>query len=880
LTLASTITARGDWTYVQGTVAPGTSTVVFARDGTTISGSHSLGNARFSPTAAASTYTIASGTIVTVTGQLELAGTNQLTLDTGDIHAEGDVLITNTHTGSGGTATLTFSRSASQTVTGPGTPGQGGLPFVIVDKTGGAVTLAGDVTVAQSITLTSGELTHDIAAANSLTVNGSGGTAVSIAAAGTWSNPSPFTSTIKLGADVANAGSVSFVPSGCDAVDTILIRSTVAGTQRAWTGAGSFVLANVDVKDQAGSAAINVLNGNDSGNNGANWSFGAPGCSGGVVCWDGGGSTNNWSEAANWTFDAVPLSTDSALFNATCTKDASFDVADTIAGLTIDSGYTGSITYAADMTNNGTYVQNAGVVNLGTSTLTQKGSWTYGGGTAPTTGTVVFDDTSLSISGSHTLGDVTFTASGTSKTFTIAGGTTLTIGGTLTLAGSAGVLLATGDIHAQGHVTVTNSSTQGGGNATLTLNGSGAQTLTGSGTVGQGLLPIVIIDKAAGTLTLASILSTQDDWMYMQGAIASGSSTVAFVDTLAISGSHTLGKISFDSGSGTNTFTIAGGTTLTAADTLTLSGAGAIVLDTGTLAAKGDVTITNTSTAGGGSATLSLEGAADQTLSGPGTSGQGELPSVVVNKTTGGVSIVGNVAVEDSLTITSGTLRHDTTSANSLRVLGAGTAVSVAADGAWTNNSTATSTITLAGGISNSGSIDFDATEDNCGDPDVVLVRSSVAGTQRSWSGAGSFSMVDVDVKDQAGSASITVEKGTDSGNNGANWVFEATCSGAPPPPPVEPVNSSSDSTSGSTLTWTHVVGSGSDRLLVVGVDMYTNGDNVTVTSVTLDPSAPSCSASPTTYTTVGTPQYTVPADCDTVTVEVWGAGGGGATGD
>ena len=32
--------------------------------------------------------------------------------------------------------------------------------------------------------------------------------------------------------------------------------------------------------------------------------------------------------------------------------------------------------------------------------------------------------------------------------------------------------------------------------------------------------------------------------------------------------------------------------------------------------------------------------------------------------------------------------------------------------------------------------------------------------------------MVDVDVRDQAGTAVITVFNGTDTGNNGSNWTF------------------------------------------------------------------------------------------------------------
>jgi len=42
-----------------------------------------------------------------------------------------------------------------------------------------------------------------------------------------------------------------------------------------------------------------------------------------------------------------------------------------------------------------------------------------------------------------------------------------------------------------------------------------------------------------------------------------------------------------------------------------------------------------------------------------------------------------------------------------------------------------------------------------------------------------------VDVKDQAGTAAITAYSSTNTGNNGANWTFNASCSGFTPRPPA-----------------------------------------------------------------------------------------------
>jgi hypothetical protein len=85
----------------------------------------------------------------------------------------------------------------------------------------------------------------------------------------------------------------------------------------------------------------------------------------------------------------------------------------------------------------------------------------------------------------------------------------------------------------------------------------------------------------------------------------------------------------------------------------------------------------------------------------------------------------------------------------------------------------------LKGDVSNAGTIHFDGAGVACGDADTIAIRSSVAGVQRAWSGAGSFQLTDVDVQSQAGSAAIQVLSGTNSGNVGPNWTF-ATCAGVP----------------------------------------------------------------------------------------------------
>src|SRR5437868_7787708 len=63
-----------------------------------------------------------------------------------------------------------------------------------------------------------------------------------------------------------------------------------------------------------------------------------------TVTWDGGGATNNWSEAANWSGDILPGAGDGIVFNVTSTKNVNINVSVTVNSIFIGSGYTGIIT--------------------------------------------------------------------------------------------------------------------------------------------------------------------------------------------------------------------------------------------------------------------------------------------------------------------------------------------------------------------------------------------------------------------------------------------------------------------------------------------------------------------------------------------------------
>jgi len=67
--------------------------------------------------------------------------------------------------------------------------------------------------------------------------------------------------------------------------------------------------------------------------------------------WTGGGTTENWSEPGNWSGNQVPSATEEALFNGMSVKDSTIDImfGNAVGGISIESGYTGTITQARDV---------------------------------------------------------------------------------------------------------------------------------------------------------------------------------------------------------------------------------------------------------------------------------------------------------------------------------------------------------------------------------------------------------------------------------------------------------------------------------------------------------------------------------------------------
>ena len=79
------------------------------------------------------------------------------------------------------------------------------------------------------------------------------------------------------------------------------------------------------------------------------------------VYWTGAGTTNKWSEAANWNTGTVPLAADSVIFDGTSGKESHIDAGfgGTIASITIN-GYLGNIYQDRSLAVTGDYSQSSG----------------------------------------------------------------------------------------------------------------------------------------------------------------------------------------------------------------------------------------------------------------------------------------------------------------------------------------------------------------------------------------------------------------------------------------------------------------------------------------------------------------------------------------
>ena len=465
--------------------------------------------------------------------------------------------------------------------------------------------------------------------------------------------------------------------------------------------------------------------------------------------WDGGGATENWSEAANWSGDTVPLNADTVVFDATSVKNVTIDVNITVAAWQIAAGYTGIISQGTSTVTvnstftqsggtftggnglldfNGQFTQNAGTFTASSGTTSYAQGFSYLGGTFnPNGGTVVFDggNSAMSLTASVTLNNLTISKNN-GIAIQFSNSNALIVSGTLTL--TDGAVNATGGgtptIEAQGAVSI--ASTYDGGSANVLISGAATRTVTLP--VGAGIpkltvnAPNVTLDiSGAGTLTFAQPIDVQNALSFTNGAvncIFSQSFTFGATTTFTGSGDLTFnGAFTQSNGtltpSGVPTFnsslTISGGTFTGASNPIDVNGqftqnGGTFIASSGTTSfAQIFLYIGGTFNHNGG--TVVFDGG-NALLS---LSASVTLNNLTISKNNGTAVQVGNsnsLIAAGTLTLTDGAV--NTNGGGGSPTLEAQGAVSVAStyDGGALNfrlSGNATQTYTNAGGINLTG---------------------------------------------------------------------------------------------------------------------------------------------------------------------------------
>ncbi len=159
-----------------------------------------------------------------------------------------------------------------------------------------------------------------------------------------------------------------------------LIKLRSSAAQYAYLNSTGSLVSYVDAQySNASGSTIIDYSGTDSLNN-VNWSF--LGSAPANFTWIGSG---NWSNPFNWMGGVVPGSGASVVFSTYSVQNCTIDTNVNVASITINSGYTGTITSlntstsAVALTSN--FNQSGGTFNLSGGTLTVIGNMTDSGGT-------------------------------------------------------------------------------------------------------------------------------------------------------------------------------------------------------------------------------------------------------------------------------------------------------------------------------------------------------------------------------------------------------------------------------------------------------------------------------------------------------------------
>lgn len=445
--------------------------------------------------------------------------------------------------------------------------------------------------------------------------------------------------------------------------------------------------------------------------------------------WDGGGDTgscgagneNNWSCAQNWSSDIVPTSLDTVTFNGTSSKDS-----------VVDAGFGGTVTSVTLATGSGGYG----------GTVSQQRTLVITSTLNISAGIYSAADQSLTVTGGFALNTGgTFTASSGLTTFsagfTINGGTFNHNGGTINYDGGAATL-------ACNNITFNLVSFNG-------LN-NGAKTISSNCTLPLGNNPVISRTAGqfpqltlSGTLSGTGTLSTNDPY-----------TIIAMQSTAVLNGftNLNLGNLTLN------------GATLSLVNSLLVTNG--LVVNSGSISGLGSYTSSNTTTINGGSVDFSST-VVDLNNGFTMTGGTFTAPS-------GTMYIAGSLTISGASVFNSngGTINFDgfsgTLSCNnvvfSAVVLSVGRTINSNCSLPIGNNPVISSTVTLSGILTGSGSITLSAGSLTLNSGAVLTGFSSIVTPNLAVAGANidftSYSSIQVSSTTTLSSGSVAFPTGTD----------------------------------------------------------------------------------------------------------------------
>lgn len=298
--------------------------------------------------------------------------------------------------------------------------------------------------------------------------------------------------------------------------------------------------------------------------------------------WDGGGTTNNWSDCANWSSNICPVAADTVTFNSTSTKNSVVDSGfiGTVASLTIASGYTGEVSLERSLTINSAFVLGTtatftagdnslststfnvgnGIFNAPSSKLTVTSTFSITGGTFNhNNGTVEFAGSSATLACNNAIFNLTTFPTVTTGTKTIQSSCTLPIGHDPVInprIAMSGVFVGTGHLNFAGAVTTFT--------APNVLSGFGSLTVAGTFTNAAGAItdlssydPVIfnVFALSGGTFTAPTGTMTATNLNITGGNFIHNSGTISLVGSSStiVCNNSNFNLIIFNHSAGTKT---------------------------------------------------------------------------------------------------------------------------------------------------------------------------------------------------------------------------------------------------------------------------------------------------------------------------------------